>query len=216
MLHLGFSEIIKIIFAIIVGLTVHEWAHALTALKLGDPTPRKTGRLTLNPLKHIDPIGFILLIVAGFGWAKPVQIDHAYLQYPKRDDILISLAGPLSNLALAFIVTALFKLTLLIMPFASETILQEIIITFTWFIYINLGLFIFNMIPLPPLDGSHVLLNLFPEKYQKMVYSYFRYSSLLFFGIIIFENVTKTSIIPLSALIKSLFNILLTIMHIGA
>ena len=96
----------------VVSLTIHEFAHSLVAISLGDPTPRQDGRLSLNPLRHMDLVGFILLIVAGFGWAKPVRIDMQKLKKPRRDEILISLAGPFSNVLFAFLVAVLLWLAL--------------------------------------------------------------------------------------------------------
>ena len=97
MLNLTLPELISTILIIVVSLTIHEYAHSLVAIRLGDPTPRQDGRLTLNPIRHIDVVGFIMLVVAGFGWAKPVRIDKSRLKRPRRDEILISIAGPLSN-----------------------------------------------------------------------------------------------------------------------
>src|SRR5512136_662864 len=103
MLNLSLKELLQVLPAVLIGLTIHELAHAFVALKLGDDTPRMLGRITLNPLKHIDLVGFVLLVVAGFGWAKPVIINRANLKKPVRDDILIALAGPLSNLAFSLL-----------------------------------------------------------------------------------------------------------------
>ena len=103
MLNLSPAELIQAIIIIVISLTVHEFGHSLMAIRLGDETPRRQGRLTLNPLAHIDLVGFIMLVVAGFGWAKPVIIDPGALQKPQRDEILISIAGPLANILLAIV-----------------------------------------------------------------------------------------------------------------
>ena len=158
------SIIFKIIsfVCLIIAITIHEFCHALAADHLGDPTPRSRGRLTLNPIAHADPIGTILLplinLTTGFptiGWAKPVPIDPFNFNKPKRDEIIVSLAGPVSNLLLATISS-------LIIRFIS---LSEIFTLFFYLLtFINISLFVFNLIPIPPLDGSHILLNLLPEK----------------------------------------------------
>lgn len=148
------------IVALIIAITIHEFSHALVADRLGDPTPRANGRLSLNPLAHADPIGTFLLPLLSaltgiptIGWAKPVPIDPYNLQNPRRDELLISLAGPLSNLLLAIATAILFHLT-------SPNSLPNNI--FYLLVLINTSLAIFNLIPLWPLDGSKILLNLLP------------------------------------------------------
>ena len=140
--------------ALIVAITIHEFSHALAADKLGDPTPRSLGRLSLNPLKHLDPIGTLALIFFGFGWGKPVPIDPYNLQHPKRDEAIISLAGPVSNLILALIISLLVKF----LPLNNISILFLSIL-----IQINVVLAVFNLLPLPPLDGSKIFLALLPQ-----------------------------------------------------
>jgi len=146
---------------VLVALPIHEFAHAFVAVKLGDPTPRLQGRYTLNPLVHIDPIGAILILIAGFGWAKPVQWNPNNISIDQRlGSILVAIAGPLSNLALAAL--SLLVLRLLFLVDAAPAIvlpLQEFVGVF---VYINVLLFVFNFLPVPPLDGSHVLFALLP------------------------------------------------------
>ena len=140
---------------IILGLTIHEYAHAWTACKLGDTTAKDEGRLTLNPIRHIDPVGFIFLLVAGFGWAKPVHFDRERLSHKRRDESLIALAGPLSNLLQALVLSLLL---IPVVPAAERTGSLALLVLFKvilYAIYINYGLFVFNLIPIPPLDGSH-------------------------------------------------------------
>jgi Zn-dependent protease len=139
---------------IIIAITVHEFSHALAADFLGDPTPRSQGRLSLNPLNHLDPLGTILLFLVHIGWGKPVVIDPYNLKNPKRDELLISLAGPASNLILATILS-------LIIRFVSFDGL--IVMTLSSLIQINVVIAVFNLIPIPPLDGSKVLLSILPE-----------------------------------------------------
>ncbi|MBU0648737.1 site-2 protease family protein [Patescibacteria group bacterium] len=141
------------VIAIIFALTVHEFFHALAAYFLGDKTAQRAGRLTLNPLSHIDPVGFLMLMIAGIGWAKPVPFNPYNLKYSKWGPALVALAGPASNLASFFILGAVAKL-LLIYGFAASNLLIVLLI-FT--IYINAILLFFNVLPIPPLDGSKIL-----------------------------------------------------------
>ena len=147
--------------AILIALTVHEFFHAWTALKFGDSTARDMGRLTLNPLAHLDPLGTLTMFLSGFkfGWAKPVPINPYNLRNPRVADFWISAAGPLSNFALAFIFGMLFR-------FAGQIGVPEALYMFLYYsVSINVGLAVFNLLPLFPLDGSHILRNLLPEAY---------------------------------------------------
>jgi Zn-dependent protease len=190
------ARILKYLPGIILGLTVHEFCHAWVAHMCGDSTSKDQGRVTLNPLKHIDPIGFIFLIFAGFGWAKPVQFREENLHNPKTDVIKIALAGPLSNAVLAMLLSALISiLSLLTHGFNSSglQILSEVIL---YAIYINWGLFIFNLIPLPPLDGSHVAFHYF-KKYPVLYNGLYKYGSYLLFGLLIATMITKINFLPI-------------------
>jgi Zn-dependent protease len=190
------------IFALLFAITVHESAHAWAAFKLGDPTAYSLGRVTLNPIPHIDLMGTILLplimIIMGgppFGWAKPVPVNPLNLRNPKRDNLIISAAGPLSNIALAIVCIILLKILYLILPSSlpqSSPALPVIRAVFTIIhalIMINVILAVFNMIPIPPLDGSGVLMGfLSPEasrKYEQLQpYGFFIIIILLMTGII--------------------------------
>ncbi|MEO0223938.1 MAG: site-2 protease family protein [candidate division WOR-3 bacterium] len=149
---MNFLEFLYYLPAILIGITFHEYAHALAAYKLGDYTAKLEGRLTLNPLKHIDIIGFIMLILLHFGWAKPVPINIYNLRNFRRDVIIIAFAGPLSNLIIAFICFILIKLQL------NNEVLNFL---FSSTLYINIFLFAFNLIPLPPLDGWRIISSVF-------------------------------------------------------
>lgn len=141
--------------ALLLAVTVHELAHGLVADRLGDPTARLQGRLTLNPIPHIDPLGALAFVIAGFGWAKPVPVNAYNLSHPIRDMALIAAAGPASNFALAFVGILAFRLVqpTTILPAVMDPLLAVLSYVFLY----NLGLGVFNLIPLPPLDGGHFL-----------------------------------------------------------
>jgi len=137
--------------ALIIAVTIHEFSHAFIADKLGDPTASLEGRISLNPLKHLDPIGTLMLLIFRFGWGKPVPFDPFNLRHPKRDSALIALAGPTSNLILASLLSIILKLSAL--PLLA--LLIPVII-------MNINLAIFNLLPIPPLDGSKILYGILP------------------------------------------------------
>jgi Zn-dependent protease len=165
---------------ILFALPFHEFAHAFTAVKLGDPTPRNEGRYTLNPFVHIDPIGAVLIFLVGFGWARPVRWNPRNIHIDLRlGSILVAIAGPLSNLLLAFLSLLLLRLSYGVLGGAGDQLLS-------FFAYINVLLFVFNLIPIPPLDGSHVLFALLPSSAQRAFYSIAQYGTLLLFAVIFF------------------------------
>lgn len=180
-------EILIGIPGIIIGLAFHEFAHAFVSDRLGDPTPRNQGRLTISPLPHIDPIGFLMILLLGFGWAKPVQINTRFYKKPRRDEILVSLAGPFTNLLIAFVFGFLTKVLLHSISFVpmSEKTFSIIYLMFDYVIWINIILFLFNLIPLPPLDGFHVLTNIIPLKYYKLTNFLYKYSTVVLILIIV-------------------------------
>ncbi|MDL2258465.1 site-2 protease family protein [Eubacteriales bacterium OttesenSCG-928-K08] len=145
--------------AILIAFSFHEWAHAYSAYKLGDPTARNLGRMTVNPLRHIDPIGFATLLLFGFGWAKPVPVNPRNFKNYRKDDIIVSLAGVATNFVLAIV--GVFAINLFFVFNGSNEIIYRMLI---YFCSINLSLMIFNLIPIPPLDGSHVLESLLIRK----------------------------------------------------
>ena len=147
--------------AIIIGLTVHEWAHAYAAYRLGDPTARNLGRMTLNPLAHFDVFGFLCLLFVGFGWAKPVPINPRNFRHFKRDDIIVSLSGITMNLLVAFVFSFVYVAGVFKWGLGGNAAFTTIFLSI---ITINLSLMVFNLIPIYPLDGSHVLESLLVRK----------------------------------------------------
>ena len=166
-------QMLYMLFPIIIALSFHEFAHAFVADKMGDPTAKITGRMTLDPTKHIDIIGFISLLLFGFGWAKPVMINPMNFKNRKLGTILVSLAGPVSNLILAVIFSVLYKF---VAPLIDNVVLYYIL---QYGVIINISLMIFNLIPVPPLDGSKILASLLPYKYEAKFYQYERYLYLI-------------------------------------
>ena len=165
---------------VLLTLPIHEFAHAFTATKLGDPTPRYTGRLTLNPFKHLDPLGAASIILFGFGWAKPVQVDTRYFKNPKRDMAITAFAGPLSNLVVCFICVLLAALLATLFPNSD-------VVYYIWLFLINIGyinvyLAVFNLIPIPPFDGSRLLSAFLPYKYY---YALMRYENYLRYAVLL-------------------------------
>jgi Zn-dependent protease len=215
MFDLTVPQLLKLIPAILAALTVHELAHAWVALMLGDDTPRRMGRLTLNPLKHVDFIGFVMLMVAGFGWARPVMINRANLKRPVRDDILIALAGPLSNLLCAVLLVFLLKLVVVLVPFGSGGVLQTVASVFLVFIGINVSLGLFNLLPLPPLDGSHVVGNMLSLQSAASAAVYFRYGSYALLGLILLERILKIDIIPVGRAVTWVVRLLLRLVGLA-
>ncbi len=169
---------------VLFALTVHEVSHGYMAYRLGDPTARNMGRLTLNPMKHLDPVGTICMILFHFGWARPVPINTRYFKKPRRDTALTAAAGPISNFIMAFIGLLIQEILLAIFlrnPAQSQFAynLQYAALTlFSYFHILNLSLGMFNLIPVPPLDGSRIFLTFLPAKYYFGIMQYERYIQL--------------------------------------
>ncbi len=205
---LDLDGILKIAPAAVIGLTVHEFSHAYAAYKLGDETAKNDGRLTLNPLKHIDWLGFFLIIIAGFGWAKPVMFNPDNLKNKHRDEIIIAIAGPVSNFVLAILFFIVARLLYMVDGIGVDFI-QLIVI---WGV-INFGLFVFNLIPIPPLDGSHVYLTFLKEIHPKLMMNLYRYGTLGLFLIIIAENKFHINILHLSNLVHGITTFFLRLLN---
>ena len=190
------ARMLKFLPGIVLGLTVHEFSHAYMARHCGDNTSEAQGRVTLNPFKHIDLLGFLMLLVAGFGWAKPVEFNEANLRNPRKDVMKIAAAGPVSNALFAMILSVLYVMYGNMTEGNYNNRVQVIREIFLYGIYINWGLFIFNLIPLPPLDGSHLLLNQF-KKFPKVYDAMYKYGSYIFLGLILVTVFTDLNLFPI-------------------
>ena len=177
--------------AILFGLTIHEFSHGYVAWRLGDPTAKMMGRLTLNPLKHLDPIGTIALFLFHFGWAKPVPIDPRNFRHPTRDMAISSLAGPAANLLTAIVAGLIVRL------FDVFHIGGFVLMLAYYFVLFNLILCFFNLIPIPPLDGSRLLYHLLPPNLAAGYASLERYGFIILIGVILLGQLTGISIIGL-------------------
>lgn len=198
-------QILASLVVIFLIMPFHEWAHAFTAYKLGDTSIKGRGRLTLNPLDHIDPIGALLIILVGFGWAKPVPVDDRYFKNPKVGMGITALAGPVANfvaaLAGGLILNALFKFAYTFIT--ANVIGSYVYLFFSYYIVLNICLAVFNLVPIPPLDGSKILFMFLPDKW---VYTLYKYEN-IFFGVLII--LVWFNILPLGNIENALCNFVL-------
>ena len=176
--------LILLIPVLVFSLVFHEFSHAWVANKLGDPTARYSGRLTLNPLAHLDPFGSLMILFVGFGWAKPVPVDSRYLANPRVDMMKIAFAGPAANLLLAFVGGTIIRTGLV-----SDSITLMILL----FTQINIMLAVFNMIPIPPLDGSQIFSSIMMRRYPELVYKLQMYGPQILLGLIMIGYFTRIS-----------------------
>ncbi len=202
MIRSGNVNIIEVIVYIISSLMViflvmplHEWAHGFVANKLGDRTAKLQGRLTLNPLAHIDYLGAAMILLIGFGWAKPVPVDPRFFKKPKRDMALTALAGPVSNLLAAIVSGLVFNLivTILIKTNAYyigvSSVMYYVLLFFKYLMIINVSLAVFNFIPIPPLDGSKIVMAFLPNKAIFWIEKYQMYITMLFMALVLMGGI---------------------------
>lgn len=170
------KEILYILPGLILGLSLHEYAHALVAYKCGDESQKALGNLTMNPIKHIDVLGFLFILLFRFGWAKPVRLNTRALKKPKRDFVLISIAGPLANLllafALSFIQAVLYFLRILNEEVVYNSFFLACLYVFDAAVMMNLLLFVFNMLPVPGFDGYHAITAYLPARINEKLYRF--------------------------------------------
>lgn len=187
-----FKDFLYILPIIIISLTFHECAHGYVAYKLGDPTAKEQGRLTLNPLKHLDPLGFVLMILLRFGWAKPVPVNPLYFKSPRKGMLITAAAGPISNLALAVVSSLIVAIMFSFVPFSP--ILVKIDSYLMLMTYINIGLAVFNLIPIYPLDGSRILGYFMPNGFNDFFRRYGDYVTIAFIVLVIATDVLDNAI----------------------
>lgn len=207
-------SIVFYLLALIIAITIHEFSHALVADHLGDPTPRLQGRVTLNPLAHLDPLGTLMLFIAHFGWGKPVQFDPFNLRSPRHDAALISFAGPASNLIIAIIgsifVRILLTFFISLQSVLPQNLLVNLIHFFTTLISINVVLAVFNLVPVHPLDGFKIVGGFLSPAQAKEWYSLERYG-IIFLIFLIFPLFGRTAPITyiINPLLEFFFKLLL-------
>lgn len=204
-------EILITLPAILISLSVHELAHGIAAYKLGDPTAKFMGRLSLNPLRHIDPLGFLCMMFFRVGWAKPVNVDARFFKKPKRDMAICALAGPMSNFALAFIFSFItvgayyFGITTGL--YFTSVVFDVVFQMIACMVYLNLGLGVFNLIPIPPLDGSKILYRFLPDRILWKILPYEKYAQFVLF-LLLFLDVLS---IPIQSIVNSIGELFITI-----
>lgn len=218
------SCLISCTIVVFLVMPIHEYAHGFVASKLGDPTPRWQGRLTLSPKAHIDYVGAIMIYLIGFGWAKPVNVDSRYFNKPKRDMAITAVAGPVSNLISAFFFSLLRSCLLFVIQksdlvlsyisFASGNmpasywylLLFMLVIILEFIVVINISLAVFNLIPVPPLDGSKILFAVLPDR---LYWKFMRYERFFYFGLIFllfFGNGFSSALSNIVYIIKGWFS----------
>ena len=198
-----FSYLLEIVLGIIPSLlciTLHELAHGYTAYRLGDDTAKRAGRLTLNPLKHLDPIGLLMMLVFHFGWAKPVPVNMRNFKNPKQGMAITALAGPLCNLLITLVFLVLYGL--LYKPLSSSDFGGRLLGMISLTAYMSLGLCLFNLLPVPPLDGSKVLFSMLPDSAYVKLMQVERYGSILLLLLVWTGILGK----PFSRLIQTVFS----------
>ena len=203
--NIDFQIIVLLIPALVFSLSFHEFAHAWMAYRLGDSTAARMGRLTLNPMSHLDPIGSLALLLMGFGWAKPVPVDPRYLKNPRQDMVKVAAAGPISNIILAIIAALVLRLL-----FDTDLLSNSVKTFFIIFMQINITLAVFNLLPVSPLDGSQILSPFLEKQFgPDIVWKMQVYGPRVLFIIIIISMVTDIHIF--SFIITPIFNLFILI-----
>lgn len=207
MMDFSLDTLIYVLPAVLIALTTHEFAHGYVSVRLGDPTPKLDGRLSLNPLAHLDLVGTLCLLIVGFGWAKPVQVNPYYYKQPKKGMAMVALAGPAMNFSVAFLTLLLFGFLYRFIPeFAwNYWYVQYSLMLLQYVALISIGLGVFNLIPLPPLDGSKVLGAFLPDSFLASMQKYAMYSQLLLLALLYFDFLNK----PLFLLRKGVLELML-------
>lgn len=189
---------------IILGISLHEFAHAWMSDRLGDPTPKRQGRLTVNPMAHIDIVGFIALLLVGFGWGRPVQIDPFYYKHRRRDEFLVAIAGVTMNLIVAVILSFPAKALMNMYYQTGSGLVENCFYIIYYAVSINVCLMVFNLIPCPPLDGWNIVTQLFGLQKYSWWYKIYQYGQWILI-ILIFANITDLILMPgVSAIMRLL------------
>ena len=197
-----FLDILQTLIAVLVAISFHEFAHGYASYKMGDPTPKETGRLSLNPFKHLDFLGTICLMIVHFGWAKPVQVNPYYYKNRKKGMVLVALAGPMMNFLIMTVSIFVMGIILKLTGGYGGDLIIFVFNVFSSLAVINLSLGVFNLIPIPPLDGSKIVGAILPED------KYFKYMRFERFGYLLLVIVLYFDILraPLNAVIMGIYN----------
>jgi len=197
-LHYPLDELPFVFIALVIAFSVHEFAHAYSAYLFGDPTAKDEGRVTLNPRKHLDVFGTILIFIVGFGWAKPVPVNRGNFKYPRVMGIIVSALGPISNFILGVIALVIIVL-LEVNGFDQHAsgVNEAIMVFLNHFLTLNIVLTVFNLLPLPPLDGFRIVEDLMPQKLRIRMQSYTQWGVFIFLLIVFIEPLRKITLDPL-------------------
>ncbi len=203
----GLIELLITAAAALLCITLHETCHGLAAYALGDPTAKRMGRISLNPLRHLDPMGLLMMLVAKVGWAKAVPVDARYFKNPRAGMAIVSIAGPLSNVLLSALAAAGYTVSMFYAIYLEASWLEYLAVFFYDVFFISAGLAVFNLLPIPPLDGSKVLFSLLPKELYWKLMRYERYGMFLLMGLLL----TGMLDVPLNFLREGLVGLLLPI-----
>ncbi|RLQ93462.1 site-2 protease family protein [Falsibacillus albus] len=200
---LSIQDISILAAVLLIAFTVHEFAHAFTAYKFGDMTAKKQGRLTLNPISHLDPLGTIFMFIAGFGWARPVPVNRHFFKQPRLASIIVALMGPLSNFLMALIGYAI--LYFIVINGHAMQLPSLVMNFFQQFIRINLVLFVFNLLPFPPLDGYRIVEDLVSPSFRPKLTQYEQYGGLIFLVLVLIPPLNAVTISPIIHVVPNYF-----------